>query len=337
MKKLLYSLTAILFALAAFTACSSSSDDGPTPPPTIDDVQTGIIGKWASPEMELTFRANNTMHIKHGELRRDIDGGEFYVNERDYTTTYTISESEDLVEIFFNGEYMYIHKLANGILSIELYGEDIFFTLAKTNDDTKDEDDENILIEECGDCDGEGYYTYQCYNCFGQGKVRKYTGRCPYCDGKGDNCFRCDYGLAYEYVDCQVCDDGYCKDVCGECKGEGQIIINLIPCPDCDGDGMQDADCHDCDGNGYTEDYSYQCLVCCGMWKSECDKCWGDGLLDYDETTGKNTICNNCYGKGYIVCWHCNGPSKITCETCKGSGKGGKWCTTCYGKGKVRK
>ena len=249
-----------------------------------------------------------------------------------------VLEGVDLfAEIFFNGEYMYIHKLANGILSIELYGEDIFFTLAKTNDDTKDEDDENILIEECGDCDGEGYYTYQCYNCFGQGKVRKYTGRCSYCDGKGDNCFRCDYGLAYEYVDCQVCDDGYCKDVCGECKGEGQIIINLIPCPDCDGDGMQDADCHDCDGNGYTEDYSYQCLVCCGMWKSECDKCWGDGLLDYDETTGKNTTCNNCYGKGYIVCRHCNGPSKITCETCEGSGKGGKWCTTCYGKGKVRK
>ncbi len=228
MKRVIYSLTAILFTLATFTACSS--DDGPALPPTLDEVQTAIIGKWSSPEMELTFNPDNTMHIKHGELRVNINGGDFNVDERDDFRTYTISEYENLVGICFgDDEYMYIHNLANGTLRIELYGDDIFFTLAKASDESNDEEKEEETTQECYTCNGLGTITLYCSSCAGLG-FEIVFGTCSDCDGKGET-------LA--------------GNPCTNCNGSGSVHIGNRECRWCHGTGdPREFECSTCHGTG---------------------------------------------------------------------------------------
>lgn len=227
MKKQLLFQFIILSMLTFFTACSNDDGEGTTPP-TLEEVQANIIGKWESDEMTLEFNTS-TVQIIHGPIECSTPDGYLCIAKRNDTEPYTIKKGENLVTIcvgYQDHDHMYIHMLKDDILKIEFYEKGAFFTLAKTIQEEIEE-----IKEKCLECSGSGSIIDDCYGCGGLG-IQWNFHKCPECNDKGEDlivgntCWNCQ-GKAYFEE----------KIICQECKGNS--VAQMITCPMCDGKGTR--------------------------------------------------------------------------------------------------
>jgi len=186
---------------------------------------------------------------------------------------------------------------------------------------------ESVIAEPyCEFCNGSKKYCSLCDT----------TGKCRYCDGSGyKNCSRCDGSGVCDACDgqhiktiagrrqtCRYCDDGSCSS-CDNGKKECNFCQKSGKCKYCNGT----AECKNCDGTGGGGGFVPNPIIP----DSECEKCYGEGVLDCPScVTGK---CIECNGKGYRKvrvssleteevdcsycingkCTKCNGARKILC------------------------
>lgn len=127
-----------------------------------------------------------------------------------------------------------------------------------------DYDPNNIHMEDCDQCDGDG--RVECDNCDGSGSIS-----CEYCEGDGE--LECEDCEGDGKISCKICDgsgeteDGECKD----CGGDGEI-----PCGGCGGDGRRT--CRYCGGDG-----GETCGDCSGSGAESCYKCSSEGDIETEE------------------------------------------------------
>ena len=106
-----------------------------------------------------------------------------------------------------------------------------------------------------------------------------------------------------------------------------------IPCPECNGSGLETRKCRNCDSSGWENckdcNGTGQCTRCGATGTRACAFCHGSGqgrVFRWLPVT-----CKRCSGKGHYECYSCNGTSK--CDKCDGKGK--KQCQICHGSGSL--